>query len=670
MKSRRSLIFFLFKLAFVTSLVSFAIIAVAGFNSHLEFYYGHKNGLYSLVSAFLMFLLFKGKSEFLISGISNEKHDLKVMRIVVTTIGLLIFILNAIYQYESSALYCLFIVPLIWISVSIVLIYNYHPKNDKKKTTFQEKQFQEQPQEDFSIISTGDYIEEPEFVSHGASEWVSDRKKNKLTDRLLNEPTYNGLWIGGGFFHHKEGNLVSIAPPGTGKGAALIIPNLLWSRKYEHSFVVFDPKGTNACITARFQRDSQGHKVIIIDPMNLQGANNAKHGIPAANFNPLDHIKDDIFNGTSQIANLLMPDDPNGDKFFTQDARNLVQAILMHIMTDDQYSERRSLVTFYKIMLTADFEELLDEMIMNSAIDDVIAEFASGYKIMMNKSEQTFASVRSVANASIKWLSNPALQRCLSSSDFNPNELEKGGVTLYLCQPIQNKEGFATFSRLVVGFCLRANSQPSAKPKAWVYYLLDEFPTMGIFPEVVESLAYSREYKMRIWLFVQSLSQLDQIYKTEGRHQILGNARVLQAFGVTDHVTQEYISKRIGNKTIKVQTQSSSSGTNSSSGRGSEGSYSTSQGSSHTTSFNEAFHGKPLIEPSALQFDPHIITISEWGPMRLSRWQYWQKDPIAGFYVDVFNDGRADKNPNIESNEENDPTISGPEGSGQFTMTT
>ena len=471
---------------------------------------------------------------------------------------------------------------------------------------------------------------------------LSDNRKNILTNKVDGKPGFRGLWIGGGFFHYDEGNLVSLAPPGTGKGGALIIPNLLWHKDYLHSFVVFDPKGTNALITARFQQQ-QGKKVIIIDPMNLQKASQAKHGIPSAHFNPLECIKDDIFNGTAQIANLLIPDDPNGEKFWNQDARNLVQAILMHIMTNDDYADKRNLITFYKLMLTADFHDLLGEMLSNDSLNEAISDSASSFSDMLMKSEQTFSSVRSVANGSIKWLSNPHLQECMKRSDFDPNELENGGVALYLCQPMQNKEGFATFSRLIIGFCLRANSKPAAKPKEWVYYLLDEFPTMGVFPEVMECLAYSREYKMRLWIFAQSLSQLDQIYKTEGRNQILGNAGVLQAFGVTDQVMQRYISERIGNKTVQQHTESRTRDTTTNFGFNIPHTP-----NSSSTSTNESFHGVPLISPERVQFDPNIITIAKWGPMRLARGQYWHKTPyLSAFYASVFHDGRADKNPNI-----------------------
>lgn len=651
MQPQKKVIFHLITFGIISMVISWILIAIQTlFSTEFLSNVGPRNAVGLLIAGLITYYKILRRTRFL-KGAFLE-HGITHQNLIF--LYFLMYIVAAVLNLTTGAFamgaFPVLVAPLIGI-IAGVFYYTQKLASESESATFKEKPntyTEQKPAKDLSIITTGDYIEKPLYVSHGSAHWISDAEKNELTDSKDGIPTFAGLWIGGGFFHHKEGNLVSVAPPGTGKGAALIIPNLLWHREYRHSFVVFDPKGTNACITARFQKES-GKKVIIIDPMHLQRANKATHGIPTASFNPLDHLEDDIFNGTSQIANLLIPDDPNGEKFWNQDARNLVQAILMHIMTDKSYIGRRNLVTFYKTMLTADFEDLLDSMIENTALDDTIAEFATGFKTMQTKSEKTFESIKSVANGSIKWLSNPALQACMKVSDFKPEELEEGGIALYICQPIQNKEGFATFSRLIIGFCLRANSKPAAKPKAWVYYLLDEFPTMGIFPEVVECLAYSREYRMRLWLFAQSLSQLDQIYKIEGRHQILGNAKILQAFGVTDHVTQEYISKRIGNKTVKVQTYSTSEGTSRSSSYGQVSG--SSSGSSRTTSSSEAFHGKPLIEPADVQYDPSIITISEWGPMRLSRWQYWQKTPNAGFYADRFNDGRADRNPNIENDE-------------------
>jgi type IV secretory pathway TraG/TraD family ATPase VirD4 len=503
-------------------------------------------------------------------------------------------------------------------------------------------------------------------TSHGSAQWIPDYRKNMLTMHSDNQPGFEGLWLGGGFFHQAEGNLISIAPPGTGKGAALILPNLLWERKYKHSFVVFDPKGTNACISARFQQ-LMGQRVILIDPMGLQAMNHAKHRIASASFNPLDFIRHDIFNGTGQIVQLMLPDDPKGEIYWTDEARNMLQAALMHLMTSTKYEGVRNLVKFSDMFQMAKVGDLLLEMTENNEFNRLIANRAEDFLTLMEGSEKTYTAIVGTAMRALRWLNNPALRKRLMHSDFSPHDLEAGGVTLYLCQPIHNKEQFAVFSRLIVGFCLRYNSMPSPFPKAWVYYLLDEFPTMGVFPEVIDAMAFSREYRMRLWVFAQSLSQLDDIYKESGRNMILGNAKIFQAFGVTCTVTQNYVSNRIGKTTKhsrttgdsqtenegKSYTKGSSSGSTSGASRsfntGTQSSKSTSTGSSRTTSSNETKFSDFLIAPHEVERDQAIITISEWGPMRLCRYPYWYPatDAVGKLYSAKFLDGRADPNPNI-----------------------
>ena len=574
---------------------------------------------------------------------------------------------------DSDFLFPFLLTPLITASAGLVILQVAY-KNVPEEETEDLEDDDEPEVEPYtkSVMPTGDEDSLIRFTYHGQAAWISDLAKESFTALKDAEPSYEGLWIGGGFFNHREGNLISIAPPGTGKGAALIIPNLLWQRNYRHSLVVFDPKGTNACITARFQKET-GHRVIIIDPTGLQQMNNARHGIPASCFNPLDHIQNDLFNGTAQIANLLLPDDPHGEKFWNQDARNLIQSILLHIMTSPEYEGERNLITLHQIIIAGSFAKIFESMIRNKLVlNGIIRDAAMGFSNMLSTSEKTFSSIRSVASASIKWLSNPSLQEVLKKSDFSPDDLENGGITLYLCQPIQNKEGFATFSRLIIGSCLRSNSKPAARPKAWVYYLLDEFPTMGIFPEVIEALAYSREYRMRIWIFAQSLSQLDIIYKAEGRHQILGNARIFQAFSVTDHITQEYVSKRIGNKTEVSYSSTNSSSSNAGSSKSAngygDGSRTNSTGSSSSVSQNINYHGMPLITPDQVEYDPNIITLTEWGPMRLVRWQYWENPidpqdyPLEEYYYKILNDGRADPNPNFAQDDFDVNTNSDPAG--------
>jgi type IV secretion system protein VirD4 len=469
--------------------------------------------------------------------------------------------------------------------------------------------------------------------THGSAAFIPDKIKEKSS---VKNPQ-KGLWLGGGYFHHKEGNLLTVAAPGSGKGAGLIIPNLLVDRDYPHSFVVFDPKGTNAAITARYQQQ-RGQKIVILDPANIQELNGATHGIRSACFNPLDFIGQNLVRGCGIIANLLLPDDPKAsEKIWASEARDLIQGVLIHIMTSSRYEDQRNLVTLYKLFRQKTWDDILAEMVQNSSCDGRVIESAKKLIDLKETNERGFGSVVFSTGEAINWLKDPDLQDSLKRSDFNPADFDKGGVTMYLCIPIDSVELYATWGRLVIGLLVQANARPSGREKAWCYYLLDEFPTMGVFPEVIKALAFSREFKMRLWLFAQNLAQLDRIYSDNQRKEILGTCGVFQAFAVNEPTTANYVSEKLGAKTqLKISTSHSQN--TSSTVTGSSG--------SSISSSQEEFQ-RPLLFANEVEQEKNIITFSEIGVFRLARWLYWKQptNSLEAKYHKMMIE-RADKNIN------------------------
>src|SRR5260221_6289488 len=80
-----------------------------------------------------------------------------------------------------------------------------------------------------------------------------------------------------------EGNLLTIAPPRTGKTGGFIIPNLVFSEENAWSgpAVVIDPKG-DAYKAVKRHREAQGRTARCIDPLNFAGGKDR--------WNPLSRI--------------------------------------------------------------------------------------------------------------------------------------------------------------------------------------------------------------------------------------------------------------------------------------------------------------------------------------------------------------------------------------------
>lgn len=401
-------------------------------------------------------------------------------------------------------------------------------------------------------------------TDHGSAQWAS------YPDFLrANNPDGGnlGLVLGvSGILRPKPGHLITVAGTGSGKGACLIIPSLL--NQPSGSYVVTDPKGENAYITARSQKE-YGQNVIILDPWDEQTKIGATHGIPAAGFNPFDFIKmdmDELRDSCEQIATFLAPDKP-GDKdpFFTDKSRTLIKSILMHIVTFLP-DEEHNFWTLYKMLRLNEREwiGLLLDMEANTEQDGLINIAAQEFLGLQNAGEM-MATIRSVAQTATSIFESPQLKRSLEKTDFNPYDLTNGDTTVYIVIPERYLETHSTWLRMVIGLCLRACN---AKPNKRVYYLLDEFAVMGKMKDVQKAFAFARGQNIVMWFFAQNLSQIKEIYGEDGMNTFIGNAAMLQCFGgMKDQFTQQYFSRAFGKTTAakKVVTTGVNTGRDSSS---------------------------------------------------------------------------------------------------------
>jgi type IV secretory pathway TraG/TraD family ATPase VirD4 len=390
---------------------------------------------------------------------------------------------------------------------------------------------------------------------HGSARWGPFEEFERVNGHAkANDP---GLVLGPNIVRVTQGHLMTIAAPGQGKGTCYIIPNLL--RTPFGSYVVTDPKGENACITARAQKGF-GQRVIILDPWDEQKQIKATHGIPASGLNPFDFLKDDmdeLRDNCELIANFLVPDNPNvKDPYWNDRARTLIRTLLMHIVTGCP-EEEHNFWTLYK-MLRYSEEKWLNLLLDMQESKDELVSIAAEEFIGLANSVNTIAGIKSSAQNATTVFESPQLRRSLEKSDFNPYDLTNGNCTVYIVVPERRMDTHTIWLRLVIGLMLKACN---AKPNKRVIFMLDEFAILGKMPDIQRAYAYSRGQNIFLWVFVQTLSQVKQIYGEEGLNSFLGATGVLIAFGVRDEFTKEYISKSLGISTqMKAQKSFGESG--------------------------------------------------------------------------------------------------------------
>lgn len=353
-----------------------------------------------------------------------------------------------------------------------------------------------------------------------------------------------GLHIGGGFVFKEKGHVLTVAGTRGGKGTNLIIPNLLGFGGYTGSWLVIDPKGENAAITARYQRET-GRQVVILNPWGLLEEQIGE----AESYNPLDILADTssihLVDDAHMIAEMLVPVE-KGDKnrFFTDTARSVVTGLIMQIVTT-QEGDDRTLTTLWRWARLAgdDWDELIARMRLNN--DPVNGEIVrnAGNEIvkLMEAGEETFGSILSSVLQATDFLKSPALQKSLRSG-YDPATLSDGDTALYIIIPADKLQSHARWLRLIVTTTLRAVVR---NPNQRVTFLLDEFAALGYLPEIETALSTYAGFEITIWPILQSLIQLKGLYG-ENWETFTANTAIRQFFTINDNFTANYVSAAIG----------------------------------------------------------------------------------------------------------------------------
>jgi len=429
-------------------------------------------------------------------------------------------------------------------------------------------------------------------TDYGSAKW-SSINEFKSVNTGQDEP--KGYWLSEGFIRSKWGHFATVAPSGQGKSSSFVIPNLLIEPV--GSYVITDPKGEIAFITASAQKNAYNQRVFILDPWNEQGRMKAKHGLVSSGFNPFDFLKSNMEllpDYCDMISYYLLPPNPQAKEPFWDDrGRSLIKILLLHIITGCP-PEEHNFWTLYKFLRndTNSLAQLLADLKFNEAYDGLIS-LAANELSGLAAATTTFASVISNAQNATKIFESPQLRKSLSTSEFNPFDLADGNCTVYIVIPDTFMESHAAWLRMVIGLSLKA---VNAKPNKRVTFLLDEFPYLGKMNDVVQAYAIGRSKNIAMWVFMQSLSQLKLIYGEDGMNAILSNVNVFQAFGLQDEYSKEFVSKMLGNTT---RTKATTSFTDS--GPGQPGS----------TSYGSDSYDFPLLTPDEVGRFPHIITVAD-----------------------------------------------------------
>ena len=347
-----------------------------------------------------------------------------------------------------------------------------------------------------------------------------------------------------------DAHIITIAPTGAGKNRTSLAWNLL---TWPGSVWVNDPKGENAKLTAP-QRRRMGQQVYILDPFGVTGQT-------AARYNPLDFMSlgEDGITQADRLADTLILKDSGGEnRFWTDEARALLKAILLHVKSFPAYEGARNLgsvntMASYPVALVGKGEQD-GEMQENAAYEGLVKRIANRMKA---KSEREGPAVWSTLQSNLgQFLDDPRMARSLSETSMGLDfeRMKLGNMSIYAVLPVQFLETFNRWLRLLVGSALDRLLREMIKPPIPVLMVLDEFAHLGYLEAVQTAYGLARGAGVKMWVLLQSLAQLDAHYEESGRENFIANAGAIEVFNLNENTGCQYFAEMMGGEYLDIES--------------------------------------------------------------------------------------------------------------------
>jgi type IV secretion system protein VirD4 len=359
-----------------------------------------------------------------------------------------------------------------------------------------------------------------------------------------------GQLNGSALAYGSENNIVTIAPAGSSKGTAAIIPTLLTC---DESMFVLDVKGENWFVTLP-ARQAMDHHVVLIDPFDIWGDDDQLGNAmpPSDQFNPLQFLRQEQKRFASDIDSLaaaIITHEGSGDPHWTDRARQLVACLMAHVCSDrHELEEKHNNLPYIREVIgkaEADFAAYMEVAALTSAVP-LVRDTAATFAVTGSRE---IASIRSTAMGQLGFLNHSGIRDFLSASSFSFADLRKKPMTIFCMFPPHDLDTYYRFARLMTQCFFNSLSKTPKADDRRVLALLDEQAKLRHMDIIETSVALLRGYKVRIWSIFQDITQIKSIYG-EAWETFISNAGVIQVMTPNGATTAEYFSKRTGNETI------------------------------------------------------------------------------------------------------------------------
>lgn len=386
------------------------------------------------------------------------------------------------------------------------------------------------------------------------------------------------------YFDRETPHYIYLGSTGSGKSVTAVIPSCAFiaNAKKKRSVFITDPKGEiyqttskmfqdngYRILTIDFRNPEKSNKINILEPIIVEYeeyikyeklSNESKTEEEKLNYNNLSMSSLAETNRLiSSLSTMVMQEKvEQKDPFWNNSAKNLLEGLIGFFLEEYKLGN----ITREKITMTSirKFQNSSMEENNFKKFKDYINKREYGSKSkdalvsILSASDNTYKSITAVFGEKMNLFDDINVANVTCSSDFEFNILGKEPTALYVIVPDEDKTYF-TLVTIIVGLLYRdlvklANSTEKKKLPYEIDFILDEFANCPPLADIEAIVSVARSRGMHFHFFIQSFSQLDNVYGKEVAQIILDNCGLIYLKTNTQD-TAEAISKRLSKKTIE-----------------------------------------------------------------------------------------------------------------------
>lgn len=344
------------------------------------------------------------------------------------------------------------------------------------------------------------------------------------------------------------------APPRSGKGVGVVVPNLL---NWPGSVVCVDVKRENWTITAGY-RAAMGQDCYLFDPLAEDGR--------TARWNPNFYVAPQRnlgINDIQRIASMLYAEVQGTDPFWMASARSLFLGISLYLF--ETPSLPKTIGEVLRQGMASDDEgfghhwkRIIEGR--NSGRLRLSDQCVRALYDVIDLAPVTASSIRKTFTSRLDLWLNPMLDAATSASDFDLRDLRRRPMSIYVAVNPDDlhrlRPVLSLFFEQAIGLQTRVLPEHDSTLKYPVMMLLDEVAALGRIPILSESIAYVPGYNVRVVMVFQTPSQLREVYGVENAKTMMKSLGARIVYAPKDYDDAKEISDELGFTTVRVRSRS------------------------------------------------------------------------------------------------------------------